>query len=179
MKLAPRFPIFLCGILSCISITHANELDDEKTIIKIDADQVSAIKLILTQPNISTRAKVTEKSLPNYGCTYDSSNNPDKAESLIKIINSGLHQIDGETQDFALRNAIYIFLKDGGQMKFLLSDSNNADNLVYGSFQLGKTSKLKQAQGEDKILRELRLWASNDVNRKAHSLGVCEFNNSY
>lgn len=164
----------LLGIVGLAFMSDINAMEVGTRLAAFNSNDVSAVEVILTQPNISTRAPVREEDLPNFGCTFTTTGDSKKTEALIDIINSEISIKNRKNKSFTLRNAIYFHMLDGTKIKILLSDSLNAANRVYGT--ASKSSKEPaQIESGEALLLQLRSWSSSDVSRKAHSSRLCDF----
>jgi len=140
-----------------------------KEVVEIELpnlDQISKVELIIVPTDLRTRAPLSEKNLPIYGCTF-STTSEKQYSALLSILSKKIKTAE-KSDSFALRNAVYLHLKNSEVVKLLLNDPvvKNGD----GEGKLEKSSSgsesIKFNQG---MLKKLRIWAKDIPARKNFS----------
>ena len=132
-----------------------------------DSSMVSRVEIILTPERITTIRPLQEDDLPTWGCTFESSSK-EKVEDLLSLINLNI-EYASINYDYQLRNLIYLHLKDGGKVTYLLSDGYYKSELAVGNYTSSVNNQSSGISAPSSMLKSLRLWASDNVSRKNFS----------
>ncbi|MEW6763335.1 MAG: hypothetical protein AB1437_21150 [Pseudomonadota bacterium] len=157
--MSPRTLALLLVAAHAVTIPSAHA--DERT-ARIDPSAVAGVTLILTPPGLQTRAPVTQATLPNYGCTFTASLQPDKHAAMLDILKRKLVDIPAdEAGHFRLRNAVYLRMADGSTIRYLFGEAMGAKREIHGGSETGVTAGYIPFRSDDVLLRELRHWAAS------------------
>lgn len=154
-------PISVIALLSSSAIAAATE----KGVHVPDSARVTKVEVVLTPKNIQTRFPWREEDLYSSGCVFTVAGNQAKLDELIKILRNKLSVSSDVKEEFALRNAVYLYSNDGTKSTFLFSDSNNPTKSVYGLFHSAEGASSSAITGNESLLDAFRAWASSDVSR--------------
>lgn len=157
--MSPRTLALLLAAVHAVALPVAHA--DERT-ARIEPSAVAGVTLILTPPGLRTRAAITQATLPNYGCTFVASLQPDKHAAMLDILKRKLVDIPAdEAGHFRLRNAVYLLMADGSTIRYLFGEAEGARNEIDGGSETGATASYIPFRSDAGLLRELRQWAAS------------------
>jgi hypothetical protein len=131
---------------------------EEKNISKLipNASEVTSATIVLTPPGLMTRAPLTEKKLLEFGCNH--TENREEIDRLIDIVKSNLKDDNGEAGKFYLRNAVYLHLKNGSNVKYTFSGEINKNRQIYGGADNDNAGHNTPFLAQGEFLTALRKW---------------------
>ena len=149
-----------------LSFKFAATNAQEKNISELipNASEVASATIVLTPPGLMTRAPLTEKKLLQFGCNH--TENREKIDRLIDIVESNLKDDNGEAGKFYLRNAVYLHLKSGSKIKYTFSGEINKNGQIYGGADIDKAGNNIPFLAQSSFLTALRKWLLADSVEK-------------